>query len=112
MDSKAVVRDAAGRCEDTGLQAARPASGRARPTTPGRKDRMSGMPTPAGRDVVVRLHATQGYVLGRPDAPPQFTLTRRAEAVSRAVAFAKHQRVRAWFLDASGDLIVLGDDCR
>jgi hypothetical protein len=53
--------------------------------------------------VIVRLkrgNPSAVYLLGTPSAPDQFILRTRDEAVSQAIAFAKRERVRAWF---SGD---------
>ena len=48
------------------------------------------------------------FVLGTPPAPEQFTLRTRDEAVAQALAFAKRQRVCAWFTNDGAELVLLG----
>jgi hypothetical protein len=55
---------------------------------------------PDDDDVVIRVkrgnpHAV--FLLGTPSAPDQFQVRTRDEAVEQALAFAKRQKVRAWF---------------
>ena len=60
-------------------------------------------------DVVVRERRGNPhvvYLLGTPTTPDQFSLRTREEAVTQAVAFARRQRVRAWF--ANGTFLLLG----
>jgi hypothetical protein len=66
---------------------------------------------PNSDDVVVR-HATGDvnavHLLGTPSAPDQFSFSTRDEAVSKAVAYAKHQHVRAWFAKGEDHFVLLG----
>lgn len=48
------------------------------------------------------------YLLGTPATPDQFSLRLRDEAVSHAVAYARSQRVRAWFDNGDGTFRLLG----
>ena len=69
------------------------------------------MRLPDDDDVVI--HSKHGdlstvYLLGTPTAPDQFILQTRDEAVSQAVAYAKHQHVRAWFARGEEDFVLLG----
>ena len=62
-------------------------------------------------DVVVRQgrgnpHVV--YLLGTPATPDQFSLRSREEAVTQAVAFARQQRVRAWFDNGDNTFVLLG----
>lgn len=69
------------------------------------------MPHPDKDDVVVRRKGgTPGviFVLGTPPTPEQFTLRTRDEAVAQALAFAKRQRVCAWFANGGDELVLLG----
>ena len=62
-------------------------------------------------DVVVhrkRDNPSVVYLLGTPSAPDQFIVETRDEAVSQAVAFAKRQRVRAWFANGDSTFVLLG----
>ena len=62
-------------------------------------------------DVVVRQkrgNPSTVYLLGTPSAPEQFILRTRDEAVSQALAFAKQQRVRAWFAKGDEEYVLLG----
>ncbi len=62
-------------------------------------------------DVVVRQrHGNPHvvYLLGTPASPDQFSLRTREEAVTRAVAFARRQRVRAWFDNGNSTFVLLG----
>jgi hypothetical protein len=63
---------------------------------------------PDNDDVVVRQKSVKPsvYVLGMPSAPAQFQVRTRDEAVAQALAFAKHQHVRAWFAD--DEFVLLG----
>ena len=66
---------------------------------------------PDSDDVVVRQsrgNPSIVYVLGTPSAPDQFVLRTRDEAVSQAVAFARRQRVRAWFANGDDTFMLLG----
>jgi hypothetical protein len=68
------------------------------------------MPTPANDDVVVRLkrgNPSTVYVLGTSSTPDQFIVRTRDEAVSQALAFAKRQKVQAWFAKDDG-FVLLG----
>ena len=67
--------------------------------------------TPGDGDVVIRQkrgNPPTVYVLGTPLAPDQFILRTREEAVAHALAYAKHQGVRAWFANADDTLVLLG----
>jgi hypothetical protein len=67
--------------------------------------------SPDSDDVVVRQkHGNPSvvYLLGTPSAPDQFIVRTRDEAVSQAVAFAKRQRVRAWFTNGDDKFVLLG----
>jgi hypothetical protein len=62
-------------------------------------------------DVIIRQklgNPSTIYLLGTPSAPDQFILRTRDEAVSKAVAYAKHQKVRAWFAKGDEDFVLLG----
>jgi hypothetical protein len=48
------------------------------------------------------------FLLGTPAAPDQFILRTRDEAVSKALAYAKHQHVRAWFANGNDTFVLLG----
>lgn len=48
------------------------------------------------------------YLLGTPTTPDQFGLRTREEAVTQAVAFARRQRVRAWFDNGDNTFVLLG----
>ena len=48
------------------------------------------------------------FVLGTPSTPDQFILRTRDEAISRALAYAKRQHVRAWFAKGDDDFVLLG----
>lgn len=48
------------------------------------------------------------YLLGTPSAPDQFIVHTRNEAVSRALAYAKRQQVRAWFANGNDTFVLLG----
>jgi hypothetical protein len=66
---------------------------------------------PEDGDVVIRQkHGAPSvvYLLGTPSAPDQFIVRTRDEAVSQAVAYAKHQRVRAWFDNGDDNFVLLG----
>jgi hypothetical protein len=57
-------------------------------------------------DVIVRQVRREGassiiFLLGTSTAPDQFTVVSRDAAVSRALAFAKRFRARAWFVDGT-----------
>jgi hypothetical protein len=69
------------------------------------------MVRPDQDDVVVRRKAGDPgvfFVLGTPPAPEQFTLRTRDEAVAHALAFAKRQRVCAWFANCGDEFVLLG----
>ena len=62
-------------------------------------------------DVVVRQRRGNPhtvYLLGTSTTPDQFSLRTREEAVTQAVAFAKRQRVRAWFDNGDNTFRLLG----
>jgi hypothetical protein len=62
-------------------------------------------------DVIVRQRRSNphvGYLLGTPATPDQFSLPTREEAVTQAVAFARRQRVRAWFDNGDNTFLLLG----
>ena len=48
------------------------------------------------------------YVLHNAPGPDQSLLRSREEAVSHAVAYAKHQHVRAWFAKGDDEFVLLG----
>ena len=48
------------------------------------------------------------YLLGTPTTPDQFSLRTREEAVTQAIAFARRQRVRAWFDKGDDSFLLLG----
>jgi hypothetical protein len=65
---------------------------------------------PDDDDVVVRAkhgNPSAVFLLGTPSAPNQFQVRSRDEAIRQALAFAKRQKVRAWFEDDS-DFVLLG----
>jgi hypothetical protein len=67
------------------------------------------MTHPDKDDVVIRQKRSNPstvFLLGTPAAPDQFILRTRDEAVSQALAYAKHQHVRAWFTNGD-DICVL-----
>jgi hypothetical protein len=67
--------------------------------------------TPENGDVVIRRkrgNPSGVYLLGTPSTPDQFSLRTRDEAVSKALAFAKRQRVRAWFANGTDEFVLLG----
>ena len=62
-------------------------------------------------DVVVRQRRGNPhvvYLLGTRATPDQFSLRTREEAVTQAVAFARQQRVRAWFDNGDNTFLLLG----
>jgi hypothetical protein len=62
-------------------------------------------------DVVIRQkrgNPSTLYLLGTPSAPDQFIVRTRDGAVSKALAFAKHAHVRAWFVEGHDDFVLLG----
>lgn len=66
---------------------------------------------PDDGDVVVRqvtLKSTLVYVLHTTSAPVEVLLRTRDEAVAQALAFAKRQRVRAWFANGDDSFVLLG----
>lgn len=70
-----------------------------------------GMIHPDKDDVVVRQRRGNPhviYLLGTSTTPDQFSLRTREEAVSQAVAFARRQRVRAWFDNGDNIFRLLG----
>lgn len=69
------------------------------------------MTHPDTDDVVVRQkrgNPSTVYLLGTSSAPDQFIVRTRDEAVSQALAYAKHQHVRAWFAKGDEDFMLLG----
>ena len=67
------------------------------------------MTHPDNTDVVVRQKSgNPTAVLGTPSAPAQFQVRTRDKAVAQALAFAKHQHVRAWFANDDDDFVLLG----
>ena len=69
------------------------------------------MVNPDKDDVVIRQkvgNPSAVYVLGTPSGPDQFTVRTRDEAVEQAIAFAKHQCVRAWFANGNDTFVLLG----
>ena len=68
------------------------------------------MVQPDSNDVVVQPETGNPttYVLGTFSGPEQFRFRTRDEAVSRAMAFAKHQHVRAWFAGGDDTFVLLG----
>ena len=69
------------------------------------------MTRPDENDVIVRQRRGNPhvvYLLGTPTAPDQFILGTRDEAVTRAIAFARRQRVRAWFDNGDDTFLLLG----
>ena len=69
------------------------------------------MALPGTDDVVIRQkhgNPSTVYLLGIPSAPDQFVLRTRDEAISQALAYAKHQRVRAWLANNDDDFVQLG----
>ena len=70
-----------------------------------------GILRPAPDDVVVRQRRGNlrvVYLLGTPTTPDQFSLPTREDAVTRAVAFARKERVRAWFENGDKTFVLLG----
>jgi hypothetical protein len=68
------------------------------------------IPSPDSDDVIVRVkrrNPSTVFVLGTPTTPDQFIVRSREEAVSQAVAYARRQRVRAWFSGDDG-FVLLG----
>ena len=66
--------------------------------------------TPEGGDVVVREERREGalvYVLHPASALDQLLVRTRDEAASQAVAYAKHQHVRAWFAKGADGFVLL-----
>ena len=66
--------------------------------------------SPDSDDVVVKIkrgNPRTVFVLGTSMTPDQFIVPTRDGAVSEAVAYAKRQRVRAWFSGDDG-LVLLG----
>lgn len=62
-------------------------------------------------DVIVRQRRGNPhvvYVLGTSATPDQFSLRTREEAVTQAVAFARRERVRAWFDNGDNTFLLLG----
>ena len=69
------------------------------------------MTHPDKDDVVIRQkhgNPSTVYLLGTPAGPDQFILRTRDEAVSQALAYAKHQHVRAWFTSGDDTFVLLG----
>ena len=70
-----------------------------------------GMIHPDRDDVIVRKRSGNPhtvYLLGTSATPDQFSLRTREDAVGQAVAFAKRQRVRAWFDNGDNTFVLLG----
>jgi hypothetical protein len=66
---------------------------------------------PDSEDVVVRQMSGNPdtfYLLGTPASPDQFSFRSRDEAVSKAIGYAKHAHVRAWFAKGDDDFVLLG----
>jgi hypothetical protein len=62
-------------------------------------------------DVVIRQkrgNPSTVYLLGTPSSPDQLIIRTRDEAVSQAIAYGKHQHVRAWFTKDDEDFVLLG----
>jgi hypothetical protein len=73
------------------------------------------MTHPHTDDVVIRQkrgNPSTVFVLGTPAAPDQFILRTRDKAVLQAIAYAKHQHVRAWFARGDDDFVLLGTFCK
>lgn len=69
------------------------------------------MAHPDNNDVVVRQKAGNPstiYLVGTPASPDQFIVRTRDEAVEKALSFAKHQCVRAWFANDNDGFVLLG----
>ena len=67
------------------------------------------MTHPDNTDVVVwQKSGNPTAVLGTLSAPAQFQVRTRDKAVGQALAFAKHQHVRAWFANDDDDFVLLG----
>lgn len=69
------------------------------------------MTHPDPDDVVIRQqhgNLSTVYLLGTPAAPDQFILRTRDTAVLQAVAYARHQHVRAWFAKDDETFVLLG----
>ena len=69
---------------------------------------------PDGEDIIIRPKAgerSNGYVLGTPSAPDQFIVRTREEAESRALAYARRQGVRAWFVSGGDAPVLLSASC-
>jgi LPS sulfotransferase NodH len=66
---------------------------------------------PSVNDVVVRPRVGNSgvlYTLATHSGPDQFMFRSREEAVSRALSYAAHARVRAWSATVDGDFSLLG----
>ena len=66
---------------------------------------------PDKNDAVIRQkhgNPSTVYLLGTPSSPDQVTLLTRDEAVSEALAYAKRQHARAWFVRGDDDFVLLG----
>ena len=61
-------------------------------------------------DVVVRPDRgpIPAYVLSTSCGPGQLTLANCDQAVAHALAFARHQHVRAWFSNGADEFVLLG----
>ena len=69
------------------------------------------MAHPEPDDVVIRQqdgNPSTVYLLGTPATLDQFILRIRNKAVSQALAYAKHQHVRAWFTKDDETFVLLG----
>ena len=69
------------------------------------------MTLPDKDDLVIRQKRSNPstvFLLGIPAAPDQFILRTREKAVSQALAYAKHEHVRAWFAKGDEDFVLLG----
>ncbi len=70
------------------------------------------MAHPGADDVVVRHRPgdpSTVHLLGTASAPDQVTHRTRDEAISRAVAYARHQHVRAWLATGDDEFVLLED---
>jgi thiamine monophosphate kinase len=69
------------------------------------------MTLPNQDDVVIRQKRSNSsivYLLGTLAAPDQLSFRLRDDAMSKAIAYAKHQHVRAWFANGDDDFVLLG----
>jgi hypothetical protein len=69
------------------------------------------MNAPSASDVVVRQKIGNSgpmYMLATHSGPDQFMFRSGDEAVSKALGYATHAHVRAWFETADGNVSILG----